>query len=688
MGGIRATQTNFTAGELDPLIAARIDIDQYSAGAEQLRNVVVVPQGGVMRRAGLKYIAAKAGSQVGVTRLLPFEFAIDEAYVFVMQDDVIEIYRDDELEQTLDHDYTTQQIQELYFCQSADTMILLHADVPPQKILRDTTEPLGSQFSIAELAIDNIPFYDFKDADSPSPVDEQQRITFGGGWQTGEEFRLVLDGLRTPRIIYSSDSAILRSRIEGALRDLANTSAAGITVDDETDGLDPEGKFLVTFGGADGGKDWPDIQPRLSETATGGITVAEVIVGGTTSEIVWSATRGYPACGVFHEDRLWLAGSRSRPATLWASVTGRHFDFDLGDGIDDDAIEVTLGGQHVQTIYHLAHGRTLEVYTESGEWYTADAPITPANVAFVKQSDVGSRRRQLIPQAVDGVSIFVDRVGKGVFQFVYTYSEDAYNAEEISTISQHLIRDPISLAVNRENRGNYVYVVNSDGTMAVLSLHRSQQVAAWSLFSTEGLFRQVVSVGREVYVTVTRTLPGPGVQTTLERFDVDYYMDCATKRSVGTPTDTFAGLTHLAAADVEVIGDDTYQGAFAVGQAGVLRIDNEVSELEVGLAYRPNIRPMPAAPTTQSGSTRISLRRMGRVWLRLLDSRHVTVNGYRVAERQLDRPGTLDNPSGLLNGDYETRLLGYSRTPRLDITQDGAGPLTLLAVSYDRLEAN
>lgn len=52
----RILQTNFTRGELGPDMMGRSDVEQYYAGGEELTNVVVIPQGGVKRRAGGKFI--------------------------------------------------------------------------------------------------------------------------------------------------------------------------------------------------------------------------------------------------------------------------------------------------------------------------------------------------------------------------------------------------------------------------------------------------------------------------------------------------------------------------------------------------------------------------------------------------------------------------------------------------------
>lgn len=54
--GIKVNQTNFTAGVLDPLLAAREDISFYYNGVNAADNLVVQPQGGVTRRAGMEHV--------------------------------------------------------------------------------------------------------------------------------------------------------------------------------------------------------------------------------------------------------------------------------------------------------------------------------------------------------------------------------------------------------------------------------------------------------------------------------------------------------------------------------------------------------------------------------------------------------------------------------------------------------
>ena len=49
-------QTNFVTGELDPLLRARVDLQQYNNALAKATNVVIQPQGGLRRRPGLKHI--------------------------------------------------------------------------------------------------------------------------------------------------------------------------------------------------------------------------------------------------------------------------------------------------------------------------------------------------------------------------------------------------------------------------------------------------------------------------------------------------------------------------------------------------------------------------------------------------------------------------------------------------------
>ena len=50
------SQNSFVSGELSPLLKGRIDLDQYYQGMQTAENVLIVPQGGLKRRAGTQHV--------------------------------------------------------------------------------------------------------------------------------------------------------------------------------------------------------------------------------------------------------------------------------------------------------------------------------------------------------------------------------------------------------------------------------------------------------------------------------------------------------------------------------------------------------------------------------------------------------------------------------------------------------
>jgi len=133
MTSLSQVKTNFTAGEISTRMLGRGDLRAYDNGALRLENLFIHPTGGVTRRAGLYHIDTLPGK----ARLAPFEFNTEQTYVLVFGDRVLRIYRDGVLRATLnDTPWQLSQLNQLVWTQSADTLLVVHPDVPPQKIAR------------------------------------------------------------------------------------------------------------------------------------------------------------------------------------------------------------------------------------------------------------------------------------------------------------------------------------------------------------------------------------------------------------------------------------------------------------------------------------------------------------------------------------------------------------------------
>jgi hypothetical protein len=78
MANILVTALN--AGELSPYMDARTDVEKYRSGCRTLENMVVLPYGGVYRRAGTEYLGeAKNANQR--CRLIGFNFSVTTRFV-------------------------------------------------------------------------------------------------------------------------------------------------------------------------------------------------------------------------------------------------------------------------------------------------------------------------------------------------------------------------------------------------------------------------------------------------------------------------------------------------------------------------------------------------------------------------------------------------------------------------------
>jgi len=71
---------SFNAGELSPRLHARVDFTKYSAGLEECQNMIPLPEGGVTRRPGTRYVAEVADSSVK-GRLMGFEATAEDHYI-------------------------------------------------------------------------------------------------------------------------------------------------------------------------------------------------------------------------------------------------------------------------------------------------------------------------------------------------------------------------------------------------------------------------------------------------------------------------------------------------------------------------------------------------------------------------------------------------------------------------------
>jgi hypothetical protein len=643
MAKVNVSQTSFTSGELDPRLAARHDYDGYYKGAETLENVICLGQGGVKRRGGMKYIDTLTDTAV---RFVTFEFNVTQTYLLVFANAKMYVYKDGVKQTGLNgtgNDYITTpynatQIKEISFTQSADTLIICHNSHAPRKILRGNSH---STWTLSTITFSYYPTFDFdQNYDSST-------FSIGTGWNAiGSDVTVTCN---TSGKITSEHVGGMFEGNGGVIRiESVNTGANTLT-----------GKLNKEF---------------INQNTLDGIDCS-------LEEPVWSSAHGYPNTVTFHESRLWFGNSTSRPQTLWGSVIGEFFSFDRGVGGDDESIDITLDTDQVNAIYHIVSGRHLQVFTSGGEFYIPESPIKPSEVRISRQTKFGILKA-VKPINVDGATMFIQRNGKQVREFIFTYTEASYVSSEVNLLAPHIINSPVAMASQTgdvENEGNYLFVVNNDGSMGVFITNRAEKVMAWTKYTTAGDILDVAVVEDVVYLYVKRTINSSTVYY-VEALDNSYYTD-ASKQVTQSASATVSGLAHLNGQACRVRADSSVMDN-ATPSGGSITLSRTATNIEVGLNFDVTIKTMPSAVTLDAGPISVKKRRISRVSAQLHESTGLKINGKSVPNKNLGA-NVLGKAPETFTGIKTLPILGYSKTAQVTVTQTDPLPLTLLGLTIE-----
>jgi len=670
-------QSNTNRGELDPRLVSRIDIDAYYNGLSSALNMLPIPQGGIKRRSGMLYL----GTALGEARIESFSFNTEQNYLLVFSNLRLQIYKDGVLQTNINGSgnpyvvtpWTTAQIAEIDYIQSADTAIVVHPNVAPYTITRTS----HTAWAVATITFTKKPQFDFEDTSSPTPVSEVQVINFRSH-QEGDRYKISLEGVLTEEIVFASDDTTNRENIRRALQELPLFGSSGVSVATTTT-MDT---YTVTLAGASAGP-WNlmSVTGIATESASFGATITRTATGTSRAEDVWSATRGWPGSATFHEGRLWFGGSSSRPSTIWGSRVNDFFNFDDYRALDDVAISATIDTDQVNAITNIFSNRSLQIFTTGGEFYIGESPITPSNVAIKPQTNFGSLKCR--PVTIDGVTLYTQRSGKAINQFVYSELYQANESRAITTAAAHLVNTPVKMAVSRgteETDANYVYILMSDGTVTVFNTLVTEEVQGFTPWITNGEIVSIATVGDVAYFCVKRVINSATVYY-IEKESSDVLTDASVYVVSGMPTDTLSTLSHLEGEEVQVKADGAYMGLSTVDSGSVVITRDATTSLEAGLSYDVEAITMPLNVQTTNGPSAMAKKKIQRVAVRVYESNGVIVNGQRLADKTIGVDQF--DPPVPYTGIKRIHVLGWTLDAQVTITQEEPMPMTILGIGVE-----
>ena len=657
MSRVTSFQSNFTTGEIDPLLRSRTDIKQYYNGLASATNVLVQPQGGVTRRPGLQFVGTipSASAPQSGCRLVPFEFSTTQSYMLLFVNNRMYVYKDGVLQTGINgggNDYLVTSIASanigtMNWTQSADTLIIVQEDMAPKKIVRGGSH---STWTISDVSFDFTPKYAF---------------TLSTSEPSGTVTPSAVDGNVT-------------------LTASASVFASG-NINDYVEAKDGIGRArIVDFASATSVKAIVEVPFFSTDALANGDWVLE-----TDYVDAWSGTYGYPRSCVFHEGRLYFGGSKTLPTGVWASRVNDFFDFNPGEGLDDDGIFFTIDTDQMNAINGIVSGRDLQLFTKGGEFYLPQSdlnPITPSNVVVRPSTRRGSKDG-IRPVIAESGTLFIQRSGKSLREFNFSDVELSYISNNISLLSSHLLKAPSDMALRRAtstDEGDLLLIVNgTDGNLTTYSILKGQQVVAPSSQTTDGDF---INVGVDVdttYFVIKRSINGSTVYN-VEKWNDDFTLDSAVQYSTvagNLPGSTsISGLTHLEAKSVKVINNGRTLADETVSSGAITSDETPATYIEVGLDYTPTITTMPVETQLPSGTIIGMKKRILEATLILYLTENITLNGSDVSVETF--PVTLGSNNIFTGKKRIMPLMGYDNQGQITISQSAPLFFTLLGLEY------
>lgn len=580
MGSQRFDQCTFTQGELDPRVQKRTDWENYYKAAKQIRNCLVIPQGGVQNRFGTTYVdtCTVVANNLGLySELSTLIYNNTATYVMVWEAASLKIYLENILVATVVTQYAQEDIPTLRFTQIQTRLEVTTGNYAPQEVKRATDAPANITANTATTLTANTGYA----AGFVLPVVFATGVTLPTTQPqifAGRTYFIRTFAANTFSI-YSTSADAKANTNAYAITNFGNTATVAVqntwSISNITFKFFPAydfngGYFASTFTFTPSAT-----SGAVTLTASGAIFTAAMVNGlylgaggalrlttytnpttmsGYTivafpntsaiegplsflGEPAWSNARGWPRVGGFIQNRFLLAGTASLPNGQWLSVVNDVYNFDDSETLADNAISSYPESGLMSYIQSATSARSLLVHTNDANYSTpvqSEIVLTPTNYVLTVQNKFGVGSLQ--PVFVDNQVFFVDASGNNVINMIWEFTQNSYVTNSVSVKSTNLINNPVDMAPFQEPQhidGFFVLFINADGTMCVLQTLHEENIAAFSLstsntyiatdqvggFSTNAsYFRHVINAQNRAWVLVERTVPISQSPTAITNF--------------------------------------------------------------------------------------------------------------------------------------------------------------------------
>lgn len=592
MAKFHVAQNNFNGGVLGKLLLDRYDLPSYANAIKFGKNAFPLTEGPLTKRPGSIYVTNVLNN--AKARLMSFRFSKDVKYVLEFTPNKIRFFKNrDLLDYTLDTSFTEDMYNDIYTAQLSDLLLIVSGSMFPQQLKRTND---------TNWSISKIEFYDGPYGDTN--VTDTELYCSG---KTGSV------NLNSTTDLFNANDVGRHWRLRsgngwawGVCTEFVNSKQIKITV--------KEGEMPIS-----------PYQTKLWKKG------------------LFSDSDGnYPTTVALHAKRLWLGGFKNNPTLIVASKSSDFFNFAPADIAtaaigENNSISINLSQSGVSDIQFIAGSdKGLDIGTSGGIWIvdTSEGYVTQSAFAQLKNAQGADG----IKPIVTGPSVvYVQRSGKKIMDIQYSFTEDGYNAPELSLFNRDYMKNGIKYIEYQQDPISCIWCLDKKGQVYTLNYDKSQSVYAWIhqdygdevesftiVPSVDGSSEDVwLSIKRNIngqYVRYIEYMPSWEEMSYVDRQNL-VYCDCAIRKTYSTATNVLTDLENLEGREVAVLGDGSYFGLFTVSGGKIELAEGvEVSKAVVGLVETFEAHTINKNYGFTNGSTLHRKKEVSSVRLGLLES--------------------------------------------------------------------
>lgn len=687
---LRAYQPAFVGGELSPALWARVDTKTYALGLKTAKNLTIQAHGGANNRAGLEFVGAVRDS-TKATRLIPFQFNEEQAYILEFGEHYIRFWRGGGLilsggsPYEVTTTYAAGDLADLVFAQEADVMYIVHHAYPVKKLSRladNNWTFTGPTFAPAMSAPTGIAVsMPYNTTGQPGYIAHTYRYKVAAvSAATGEESLPSAEG-----------ACVNDLSIDGGTNRIGWSAVAGAS------------KYVVykfsngSFGYIGSTTDlYLDDENITADTAD----------GPQIGRNPFNGPGNYPRAVTFIQQRLALASTDNEPQAVYLSQTANYENFGhASPAKDSDAITFRMRARQVNIVRSMLAARYgLLLLTSSAEWVVtggqASDAITPSAIVIANQGYRGAAPVQ--PINVGEIVLFAQRSGGVVRDFSYSYGDDAWVGKDLTIMSRHLFENrSIKAWAYAQAPSSVVWVVLDDGSLVSLTYMKEHEVWAWTRHESGAgaIFEDVTTIaenGEDVpYFVVRRTIDGISRRyierlhsRAFDRVEDAFFVDCGLTYT-GAPVTRLVGLSHLEGCEVVALADGNVVRGLRV-TAGAVTLPVAAAKIHIGLPYEAVLQTLDLdlGMAGEIGSVQGRFKSIARVVLRVEKTRGIFLaprdegrDGDRIVEFKQRSTEAWNEAIGLYTGDIDmVPPASWNRAGGLYVKQFDPLPMSILSI--------